>query len=248
MAKEMKEPGLLEQVQTLSPDIFIVVGWYHMVPKSWRELAPAYGLHASLLPDYSGGAPLVWAIINGETKTGASLFELSDGVDNGPIVGQLSADIYPEDTISTLYERIEVLGVELLQTHLPRLAEGSAKPVVQNENKRRVYPMRVPEDGKIDWSLHARQVYDFIRAQTKPYPGAFTLFGKDKITIWSSRVSGNKMSLRPAELKRVEKKMFVGCGDSFALEILDVAKNGIDISFFNWCSETAEPENPNRFS
>jgi methionyl-tRNA formyltransferase len=82
----MNEPGLFQTVTSWNPDAFLVAGWYHMIPKIWRNLAPAYGLHASLLPDYSGGAPLVWAMINGETKTGVTLFQMDDGVDSGPIV------------------------------------------------------------------------------------------------------------------------------------------------------------------
>ena len=78
----MKDSSLLDKMRDLSPDIFLVAGWYHMLPRTWRELAPAYGLHASLLPDYSGGAPLVWAIINGEKKTELP-FQFADGVDDG---------------------------------------------------------------------------------------------------------------------------------------------------------------------
>jgi methionyl-tRNA formyltransferase len=107
LTRKMNDPDLVSQVKAWNPDLFIVAGWYHMIPKLWRELAPAFGLHASLLPNYSGGAPLVWAIINGETKTGITLFKMDDGVDSGLIVDQLEEPIYPGDTIATLYERID---------------------------------------------------------------------------------------------------------------------------------------------
>ena len=81
LEQSMADPLLLENVTAWKPDAFLVAGWYHMIPKSWRKIAPAYGLHASLLPDYSGGAPLVWAMINGETKTGITCFQMNDGVD-----------------------------------------------------------------------------------------------------------------------------------------------------------------------
>ena len=84
----MNESLLIEKVNAWKPDLFIVVGWYHILPKSWRNLAPAYGMHASLLPNYSGGAQLFWAMINGEKKTGITLFKMDDGIDSGPIVGQ----------------------------------------------------------------------------------------------------------------------------------------------------------------
>jgi len=167
--------------------MFVVAGWHHMVPKSWLDYAPAFGLHASLLPDYSGGAPLVWAMINGEKETGIILFQFTDGVDNGPIIGQAKTQIREDETIATLYARIEELGLELLMQYLPELAAGKAKLESQDESKRHVFPQRGPEDGVIDWNWSARDIYNFVRAQTKPYPGAFTTWNGRQIKIWRSR-------------------------------------------------------------
>lgn len=183
----MKDEGLFEKVRNWQPDVFVVAGWHHMIPQDWLEYAPAYGLHASLLPDYSGGAPLVWAIINGENETGITLFKFADGVDNGPIVGQARTEIRDEDNIATLYARVEELGLELLEEYLPKLADGTAKLQLQDESKRRIFPQRGPEDGMIDWSWSARGIYNFVRAQTRPYPGAFTTWKGRLIKIWSSR-------------------------------------------------------------
>jgi methionyl-tRNA formyltransferase len=126
IGRAMGDPALLETVRAWKPEAFLVAGWYHMIPKAWRELAPAYGLHASLLPDYSGGAPLVWAMINGESRTGITLFQMDDGVDTGPIVRQVEEAIDDRDTIATLYARIEEQGLVLLRDALPRLATGTA--------------------------------------------------------------------------------------------------------------------------
>ncbi len=147
----MKNPLLFEKIRFLRPDFFLVVGWYHLVPRSWRNLAPAYGLHASLLPDYSGGAPLVWAIINGEMQTGITLFQFEDSVDSGPVIAQEATPIFDKDDITTLYERIEHISLGLLQANIPRIIDGSAELMPQNERLRRVFPQRSPEDGKIDW-------------------------------------------------------------------------------------------------
>lgn len=181
----MKGDGLFETACTWRPDAFLVVGWYHMIPTRWRVLAPAYGLHASLLPDYSGGAPLVWALINGERKTGITLFELADGVDNGPILGQAEMPIAEDDTIATLYGRIEEAGLGLVAEYLPAVAHGTAKRIPQDERKRRVFPQRSPADGRINWRQSADELYNFVRAQTKPYPGAFTSWRGQRMTIWS---------------------------------------------------------------
>lgn len=188
LERSMNKPGLFEAVAEWKPDMFLVAGWYHMIPKRWRELAPAYGLHASLLPDYSGGAPLVWAIINGETKTGISLFQMDDGVDSGPIAGQKEEPIYPDDTIATLYARIEERGVELLRDKLPQLANGTLKLQLQNETKRRIMPQRSPKDGLIDWTQDAESIDRFVRAQTRPYPGAFTTLETKPLHIWRTQV------------------------------------------------------------
>jgi methionyl-tRNA formyltransferase len=225
----MKDLELSYKVKSLQPDAFIVAGWYHMIPKSWRDIAPAYGLHASLLPDYSGGAPLVWAIINGEEKTGITFFQFSDGVDNGPIVGQKETCIGCEDTIKTLYDRVEVLGIDLLKEYLPKLANGTVVLKEQDETKRRLFPQRSPEDGLIDWSLSAKRIYDFIRAQTKPYPGAFTKFRGKLVRLWSSlEYSSLSYDLGIGEFLYEANCLFVGCGDGKVLRIIDFTCDVID--------------------
>lgn len=242
MTQGMKDPALLEQVDVWKPDLFIVVGWYHMIPKSWRALAPAYGLHASLLPDYSGGAPLVWAIINGENKTGITFFRFADGVDNGPIVGQMAVEILPDDTIASLYSRIEKLGLHLLIDYLPRLVDGTAILTPQDESKRRLFPQRGPEDGEIDWGLPAHRIHDFIRAQTRPYPGAFTFIGNQEIKIWKSREVS--WPVKPDERSRESGSMVIHdsvaaglavvCGDGKLLGLEDVGQadsNGLGVEF-----------------
>jgi methionyl-tRNA formyltransferase len=186
LERSMREPNLLQSVTAWKPDMFLVAGWYHMIPPDWRQLAPAYGLHASLLPDYSGGAPLVWAMINGENKTGISLFQIDDGVDTGPIAGQKVEPIFPDDTIATLYTRIEDRGLELLREVLPALKSGQLILRTQDNTMRRTFPQRGPEDGRIDWRSDALSINRFIRAQTHPYPGAFTMLAGKPLHIWST--------------------------------------------------------------
>ena len=215
LVRSMGDPGLFDTVAAWKPDAFLVAGWYHMIPRKWRDLAPAYGLHASLLPDYSGGAPLVWAMINGEKKTGITLFHMDDGVDSGPIAGQREEPIYPDDTIATLYARIEESGLELLKEVLPKLANGTLELKAQDNSRRRVVPQRSPEDGWIDWALDANAISRFIRAQTRPYPGAYTSFNGKPLHVW--RASEDKMPdvTEPAgRVIRLEyNRYLVSCGD-----------------------------------
>lgn len=185
-SRSVKEALLLEKIRSWQPDAFLVVGWYHMIPKSWRVIAPAYGLHASLLPKYRGGAPLVWAMINGESHTGITLFQMDDGVDTGPIVRQVAEPIHEQDTIATLYSRIEERGVTLLREALPALADGTAELRQQSPPGTHPMPQRSPEDGRIDWQESSQFIDRFIRAQTKPYPGAFTLYNGERIVVWAA--------------------------------------------------------------
>jgi methionyl-tRNA formyltransferase len=240
LSKGMNDPELFSAVCDWRPDCFIVVGWYHMVPAAWRKVAPAYGLHASLLPDYSGGAPLVWAMINGERRSGITFFQFSDGVDNGPVVGSLPTDILPEDTIATLYARIEDLGLQLLQDYVPLLARGAARLMQQDESKRRLCPQRSPEDGRIEWSQGAERIHDFIRAQTRPYPGAFALLGDAKISIWRSALRPREgPKLQPGELALIDGCLWVGCGQQTVLEIVEVGEHGSDRIAADWAHSKA---------
>ena len=246
----MKDPVLLQRIRSWAPQLFVVAGWYHILPRSWREVAPAYGLHASLLPDYSGGAPLVWALINGEKSTGITLFQFDDGVDSGPVVGQATTEIWPEDTIATLYERIETLGLGLLEQYLPRLADGTAPLVTQDESKRRLFPQRGPEDGVIDWSQPAGRIRDFIRAQTRPYPGAFTFYRGTKVTIWKSSwgVSDNHDPLQVGELRERNDEVTIGCGSDTTLVLGDLCVQGIDMTAVEWLRSMRHGSQPVRFS
>lgn len=236
----MDDPGLLDWVRALGPKLILVAGWYHLIPRAMRDIAPAVGLHASLLPDYSGGAPLVWAMINGEEKTGITLFRFDDGVDTGPIVGQLPEPIHESDTIATLYARIEERALELVRVHLPVIARGEARYTPQDASRRRTFPQRTPEDGRIDWNWSARRIYDFVRAQTRPYPGAFTESWGRRVTIWSSLVektaSPRKGSV-PGEILGVDEDgehLLVACGAGTVLRVAEVSVEGSELSAGDW--------------
>lgn len=173
------------------PDIILVMGWYYMVPKKIRNLAKygAWGIHASLLPDYAGGAPLVWAIIEGRNQTGVTLFKLDDGIDDGDIIEQMAFDIDINDTIKTLYDKATKASLEILH----KVFNTNYKLVFKPQDKQaiKVYPQRKPEDGEINWNQSAKQIKDFIRAQTKPYPGAFTYINGKKVIIWDADIIEN---------------------------------------------------------
>ena len=232
MTGRMTDPEVVERFRAWRPDLTLVAGWYHLVPRTIRELAPAVGLHASLLPDYAGGAPLAWAMINGERRTGITLFRLDDGVDTGPIVGQAEETIFDDDTIATLYARIEERGVELLRRYLPRFVAGDIQYHTPDPAARRVFPQRGPEDGRIEWSWPARRIYDFVRAQTRPYPGAFCYLDDVPLRVWAARMipeearaadAGAPGQLGPGA---AEGMLQVGCGAREAIGLVEVEYQG----------------------
>ena len=181
----------VRKVKELAPELIFVSGWYHIIGLDIIQSAPkgVVGLHSSLLPQYRGSAPLVWQIINGEKKAGISLFYFDEGVDSGDIIAQAEAVIEEYDTIKTLYEKVGGQGLKLMREYLPLIASGTAPRIPQaNLSDDDIWPQRTEEDGLIDWNKSAREITDFVRAQTKPYPGAFTIINGKKITIWDCKI------------------------------------------------------------
>lgn len=185
-----KMSAYTDDVKKFAPDLILVIGWYYIVPKSIREIPPlgCAGMHASLLPKYRGGAPLVWAMINGEEKSGLTFFYLEEGVDNGDLISQKEISIEESDYISDLIDKTTTAALEIIDESIPLLAENKAPRIRQDESQATYVPQRKPEDGKIDWSWDARRIKNFIRAQSKPYPGAFTEINGKKVTIWNADI------------------------------------------------------------
>lgn len=177
------------EILTLKPDVILVMGWYYMVPKKIRDLAKygTWGIHASLLPKYAGGAPLVWAIINGEKETGVTLFKLDNGIDDGDIIAQQTFPILYEDSIKEVYDIATEVSKHILVKSLLNIDNIKFSP--QNKLEIKVWPQRKPEDGEINLNWESEKIYNFIRAQAPPYPGAFikTIDGK-KIIIEKAKL------------------------------------------------------------
>jgi methionyl-tRNA formyltransferase len=187
----LNQPQYVDQVRRLKPDLLLAVGWYYLVPSRIRALVPlgATGIHASLLPKYRGGAPLVWAVLRGERETGVSLFYLDDGVDTGDIIAQRRFPIQATDDISTLVDRARDAAVSLILEYGPQLAARTAPRIPQDHAAATVVPQRTPEDGWIDWgALSASEAYNWVRAQTRPYPGAYTAAGSRLMRVWRAHV------------------------------------------------------------
>ncbi len=180
----ISRPGDLDGVvHEHAPQYVLVAGWYSIIKPALLRSVPGgfLGLHPSLLPKYRGSAPLVWALLKGEEQTGVSLFYFDEGMDTGEIVDQKSFAIAPEDTIADVLAKAEVAALDLVNTYAGPLLSGTAPRSKQDHNLASYGSPRRPEDGRICWNQSAKEVYNFIRAQTRPYPGAFTHSAEGKI-------------------------------------------------------------------
>ena len=203
-------------IKELSLDLILVLGWYYMVPKSTRELSKygAWGIHASLLPKYAGGAPLNWAIINGEKETGVTLFRMEDGVDDGDIIAQKSFAIEYEDTIKEVYDKATVASKQILAEVLDSI--GNVKLTSQDKSEIEIFPQRKPKDGEIDWNENSSVIYNFIRAQTIPYPCAFSIINNETVKIINCNVVElDSGGYKNGEIVKIDRKTIVATKDKF---------------------------------
>jgi methionyl-tRNA formyltransferase len=147
-----------------------------------------FGMHPTLLPRHRGRASIPWALLSGLARTGVTLFEIVDATaDSGSIVGQAVVDIEPDDTATTLFERLASAHLDLIREFVPQIVSGSAPRIPQDPKRASTWHRRRPDDGIIDWETRAPYLHDWVRAQTRPYPGAFTFLGDEKVVVWRAR-------------------------------------------------------------
>src|SRR5262245_4906371 len=188
--RDINSPETLNSIRELNPELIFVVGWSQLVRDSFIKLAPegVFGMHPTLLPRHRGRAPIPWTILTGLARTGVTLFEILDATaDSGAIVGQVAVEIAPDETATSLFARLADAHVRLVRDLVPQLLARSAPRVPQDARRASHWPKRVPGDGIIDWETRAPYLYDWVRAQTRPYPGAFTFLGQDKVIVWGAR-------------------------------------------------------------
>lgn len=175
--EKLKAPEFVEAMQALRPDLGIVIAFRMLPEVIWAmPRLGTFNLHASLLPQYRGAAPINWAIINGETETGVTTFLLNHEIDKGGIIGQVRVPILPEDNVGTLYDKLMTTGTALVTETVDRIAAEDIRPVEQqhiDESTLRPAPKIFKEDCRIDWTLPGRRIADFIRGLS-PYPAAWT--------------------------------------------------------------------------
>ena len=182
-------PDILATVERLKPDFILSFYYRYMLHQEFLDLAArgAYNLHGSLLPQYRGRAPINWAILKGEPKTGITLHRMVRRPDAGAIVAQVEVEIFESDSVRDVYARIVPAAGRLIRDVWPGLLRGEIREVPQDEAEASYYGRRRPEDGRLDWKGPARDVHNLVRAVTRPYPGAFCFHKGKKLFIWAGR-------------------------------------------------------------
>lgn len=182
---DIAEDRVTEALRMADLDLAVCCGWTQIVPERVR-LAPEegfLGVHASPLPEGRGGAPVNWQLIKGRDEVGVTLFEFVSEVDHGDIYGQTAVPVGPRDDVATVYGRLAVAACDVLDEVLPEIAAGTASPTPQSFEDATYWPQRTPADGLIEWDRSARALWNWIRALTEPYPGAFTFLDGEKLIV-----------------------------------------------------------------
>lgn len=214
---------LLEEIKQLRPEFIFSVYYRHMIPDNILRLASrgALNLHGSLLPHYRGRAPVNWAILRGESQTGASLHYMTAKPDAGDLVGQMAVPILPDDTAAEVMTKVTVAGELLLWELAPQLAAGTARRTPVDLAAGNYCGRRRPEDGRIDWRCGAREIHNLIRAVAPPYPGAFTNNDHGCLRLLRSTYRGEEARHARPTMYVEDGRVYVDCSDSERIELIE---------------------------
>ena len=225
----LKNPDFLKELISLDIDLQIVVAFRMLPVEVWSN--PKFGtfnLHASLLPDYRGAAPINWAIMNGETKTGVTTFYINEDIDTGAILKQESVAINATESAGDLHDKLMTLGSKLIMDTIEMIRTGKAKPVQQEEKKPKLAPKLNKDNCRINWELPKLQIYNQIRGLC-PYPGAWTILenGGEQIElkIYETRILVEPHKLKNGTIIKSKKNIKIAVQDGF-LDILELKLAG----------------------
>ncbi len=189
----VKAPEAIEQIRALRPELMVVVAFGQILPKVLLEIPPkgCINVHASLLPAYRGAAPIQWAIMRGETRTGVTTMLMDEGMDTGPILMTETVDIGPDERAGGLADRLSTIGAALLMKTLDPWMRGALTPAPQDSTRATDAPLLKKTDGQIVWNRPAREIVHLIRG-TDPWPGAWTSHGDQPWRIWHATVADRR--------------------------------------------------------
>lgn len=225
--ERIRRPEAHARLGELKPEAMVVVGYGQIIPQSVIDIAPLgiINVHASLLPELRGAAPIQWSIVRGCKTTGVTTMRIDAGLDTGDILLEWETPIGPGETAPELSARLASAGADLLVRTLADLCAGRIRPVPQDNNRATYAPVLTKQDGRIDWTHPAQEIHNLIRG-FQPWPGAHTSFRGQSLHLWRSRiVPGECRELPPGALIQNQGVFAVG-GDGAILELIEVQLEG----------------------
>jgi len=226
--EKLRDEASLQAILNLHPDLVITAAYGQILPKKLLD-APKYGcinVHASLLPELRGGAPIHYAIIQGKAKTGITIMYMAEKLDAGDILAQTVVPIDERDTVGTLHDKLSEAGAHLLSETLPKLLIGEITPRKQNDHEATFAPNIKHEQERIDWHKTGEEIYNHIRG-LNPWPVAYTTLEGKTIKIWWGEKQTLLKTERPGTIVTVEKDgLIVATGNSTAIKITELQPAG----------------------
>lgn len=217
--ERLRSADAVAEIKALQPDLIVTAAYGQILPASILNLPQhkCINIHASLLPRYRGGAPIQYALINGDEKTGVTLMYMAEGLDTGDMISRVEVPIEDGDDVGTLFDKLSAAGAELLRETLPKLLAGEIEAVAQNDAEASYAPNISRDDERIDWKRSARDVFNQVRA-LHPWPIAFTMWDGERLKVWACKLqSETQASL--ADTKR----------DALPGTVLQCTDDGIEV-------------------
>ncbi|WP_042356294.1 methionyl-tRNA formyltransferase [Bacillus rubiinfantis] len=226
--EKIRQPEELQKILDLQPDIIITAAFGQILPKKLLE-APKYGcinVHASLLPELRGGAPIHYAILQGKTKTGITIMYMAEKLDAGDILTTVEIPILEEDNVGTLHDKLSAAGAELLAETLPKLIAGKLTPTPQNDTEATFAPNIKREQEKINWEKSGEEIYNQIRG-LNPWPVAFTTINGQVLKVWQAKKETAQEKGQPGTIINIEQDgLTVSSGNDTAIKITELQPAG----------------------
>lgn len=213
------DPAFMDRMKEIKPDLIVVIAFGQILKKELLDLPKfaCINVHVSLLPKYRGAAPINWAIINGEEKTGVTIMYMDQGLDTGDIISSKEFELDNEITAGQLHDIMMVEGADLLMKTIKDIEEGTNSRVKQDHSKFTYAPMMDKNLGHLDFNKTAQELHNLIRG-VNPWPGAWTIYNDQKMKIWKSSVLDSEKDYSKGEIISVDKKgIQVGCSEGILL-------------------------------
>lgn len=186
--QKIKAPDFVQILKQLAPELIVVVAFGQILSPEILQI-PQYGcinVHASLLPKYRGAAPIHWAVINGESRTGVTIMQMDRGLDSGDMILSDSIPVLPEDTTGTVHDKLSSLGAKLLSETIELIVDGRARRIAQDHSQASFAPLLTKEVEVIHWSAGSEEIFNLVRG-LNPWPVAYTLLGESVLKVWGAK-------------------------------------------------------------